>query len=85
MWKAIDTVLWSLHVGAYTSVEQPPSAVEYVLGEPSFRTNATDHGHCQSKQWLWWQRHMPAVSPSLVVPPEERAHATALYDARLPG
>eukprot|EP00965_Chrysotila_dentata_P112535 3719900-Pleurochrysis_carterae.AAC.1 len=33
MWKAIDAVLWSLHVGAYASVEQPPSAVEYVLGE----------------------------------------------------
>eukprot|EP00965_Chrysotila_dentata_P027816 924223-Pleurochrysis_carterae.AAC.1 len=26
-WKAIDTVLWSLHIGAYASVEQPPSAV----------------------------------------------------------
>ena len=69
--ETAETLLWALCLGARAACEQPPTALARILGEPTFKTRAEDHG-CKRHKWLWWwNRNLPAVTPSNVVPAEQ--------------
>ena len=62
--------VWCMSLGEYNAGEQPSTAYEFLVGPPTTKTNATEHGCCHPKQWWWWQRNLPHVPPSDVVPRE---------------
>ena len=64
--------VWAASLGERNASENPPGVLDTLVGAPSVRTNACDHGCPLSKQWCWWLRGLPAVPPSCVIPPEQR-------------
>ena len=73
MLRAAEQLLWILSIGAKTAAEQPPSALEIIVGPPSFRTNGNEHGS-HDKQYLYWLRGVPGAEPSALVPPARRVN-----------
>ena len=73
MLRAAEELLWVLSLGAQAAAEQPPTALEILIGPPSFRTNGHEHGS-HSKNYLFWLRGLPSVGPSAVVPPKQRVN-----------
>lgn len=59
-------------VGALAAMEQPPTAHELILGPASFRTAAEMHGEPHTKTYLWFARGLDEVTPTCVVPEEQR-------------
>ena len=53
--------VWINHIGARSAGEQPPSALEFLVGVPSFETDAIDHFAARQKTWCWWTRGLPSV------------------------
>jgi hypothetical protein len=54
-------ILWCLHLGTCAAAEQPATNLHYVLGPPTFVTNATRHGGRRHKVFTWWLRGLDKV------------------------
>ena len=69
--RSAEELLWCMSLGAKAAAEQGPSAHARLLGEPSCKTRAEDHGARGHKWYWWWLRGLDSVQPSSVVPDHE--------------
>jgi hypothetical protein len=68
MMRSAREFVWATSLGAYNASENPPGALEFLVGPPTARTDACEHGCPLAKQWCWWLRSLPPVPPSDEVP-----------------
>ena len=71
-----DEFLLMLYIGRHAGNENPPGALEHIVGPPSTCTTTFEHGARGTtattffKTIHWWQRDLSEVAPSFPVPSE---------------
>ena len=74
MWRTCESFLLMLYIGGHAACEHAHSMLQYVVGDPSFRTTTQEHGDPDNaipvryKSFLFWLRGLSPVPPSHHVP-----------------
>ena len=66
--ETCQNVLYFLCLGLMAAMEQPPTAVARMIGEPTFKITAEELGGELHKTYWFWTRNLPAVSPTQAKP-----------------
>ena len=70
--RAVDHMVWCLHVAELYHVEQPPTLMADVVGPPAERTTLAAFGCPRRKEWWRWQPvSLPVAAPSHSLPPTD--------------
>ena len=64
MLQAAEELLWILCLGNRAAAEQPPSAMQHLLGPPTHTILGRHHG-AADKTYCFWMRNLSGVAPSL--------------------
>ena len=70
--EAAEELVTEMHRGQRTACEQPRTALEWVVGPCTYKTNHAEHGEKKLKDVLWWLHGLPPVPASDPVPEELR-------------
>ena len=73
--------LWINHIGDKSAGEQPPSSIEFLVGAPTFTTDALDHFAARQKSWCWWTRGLPIVPAGRRTPEHHQLERRSASDA----
>ena len=71
MLAAAEEFLWVNSIGDRSGGEQPPSALQHIIGPPTFVVNGHDFA-APSKTYCWWARNVPPFEPTRRLLPEGR-------------
>ena len=86
--SAAEHAVWCLNPRrrvALFALEQPPTALQFIIGPPTVQTSLAEFGVPRKKQWWWWQSaSLPVVRGSDPAPPNtvvDRHHEFDHLDA----
>ena len=64
MLQAAEELLWAMCLGNRSLAEQPPTAMQHIVGPPTQIVLGRHHG-APNKTYYWWLRNLSLVPPSL--------------------